>query len=74
MRSVQLDIVRVKAGYDNEFREAWRNIVAAHTQAKMDEHWSVYEVDAGMPDTTFLFFYPMEVAGRDRQVRADAWC
>jgi hypothetical protein len=58
MRYMQVDVVRVKAGYDNEFRDAWRGIVAAHTQAKLDEHWAMYEVDAGMPDTTFLFFYP----------------
>ena len=23
----------------------------------MDEHWAVYQVESGMPDTTFLFLY-----------------
>ena len=25
----------------------------------MNEHWSVYAVDAGMPDGTYLFIYPV---------------
>lgn len=58
MRYMQVDIVRVKAGHDRDFRAAWRQIVEAHTKAAMDEHWAVYEVDAGAPDLTFYFFYP----------------
>ena len=50
--------LRVKAGFDNDFRTAWRAIAAAHTKANMDEHWAVYEVDAGAPDLTFYFMYP----------------
>jgi hypothetical protein len=58
MRYMQVDIVRVKAGYDRDFRTAWRQIAEAHTKAKMDEHWAVYEMDAGGQDLTFFFFYP----------------
>ncbi len=58
MRYMQVDIVRVKAGHDRDFRAAWRQIVEAHTKANMDEHWAVYEVDAGAMDLTFYFFYP----------------
>lgn len=58
MRYMQVDVVRVKQGHDAAFRSAWRQIVEAHTKAKMDEHWAVYEVDAGMNDLTFFFFYP----------------
>ena len=58
MRYMQVDIVRVKAGHDRDFRAAWRQIVEAHTKAAMDEHWAVYEVDAGATDLTFYFFYP----------------
>jgi hypothetical protein len=58
MRYMQVDVVRVKAGFDNDFRTAWRAIAAAHTKANMDEHWAVYEVDAGAPDLTFYFMYP----------------
>ena len=58
MRYMQVDIVRVKAGFDRDFRAAWRQIAEAHTKAQMDEHWAVYEVDAGAQDLTFFFFYP----------------
>ena len=58
MRYMQVDIVRVKAGFDGDFRTAWRTIAEAHTKGNMDEHWAVYEVDAGAQDLTFYFFYP----------------
>ncbi|MBA2354942.1 MAG: hypothetical protein H0V80_09780 [Acidobacteria bacterium] len=58
MRYMQVDVVKVKAGFDRDFRTAWRQIAEAHTKAKMDEHWSVYEMEAGGPDLTFFFFYP----------------
>jgi hypothetical protein len=58
MRYMQVDIVRVKAGYDRDFRTAWRQIAEAHTKSAMDEHWAVYEVEAGGQDLTFFFFYP----------------
>jgi hypothetical protein len=58
MRYMQVQLVRVKPGRTNEFRAAWEEIVAAHTKAKMDEHWAVYQVVGGMPDETFMFFFP----------------
>ena len=58
MRYMQVDVVRVKAGFDRDFRAAWRQIAEAHTKANMDEHWAVYEVDAGAQDLTFFFLYP----------------
>lgn len=58
MRFMQVDVVRVKPGYEGDFRSAWRSIVEAHTESKMDEHWALYEVEAGGEDGTFLFFYP----------------
>jgi hypothetical protein len=58
MRYMQVDVVTVKPGYDRDFRAAWRHIVEAHTTAKMDEHWAVYESEAGVDDLTFYFFYP----------------
>lgn len=60
MRFMQIDVVRVKAGHDREFRAAWRMQVEAHTKAKMDEHWAVYESAAGTADLTFFFFYPLK--------------
>ena len=59
MRYMSIDIVRVKPGRGAEFADAWRMQVAAHTAAKMNEHWAVYAVDAGMPDGTYLFIYPV---------------
>ncbi|MBA2301067.1 MAG: hypothetical protein H0W08_00370 [Acidobacteria bacterium] len=58
MRYMAVDIVRTKPGRGREFTEAWQMQVAAHNTAKMDEHWAVYGVVAGMADGVFLFFYP----------------
>lgn len=58
MRYMTVDLVRVKPGYSGDFAEVWRAIVEAHKTAKMTEHWAVYQVESGMLDDTFLFFYP----------------
>lgn len=58
MRYMQVDVVRVKPGRIDEFSDTWEMVIAAHGKAKMDEHWAVYEVSAGMPAGTFMFFYP----------------
>jgi hypothetical protein len=58
MRYMTVDLVRVKSGRVAEFMDTWRMLVAAHTKAGIDEHWAVFEVESGMPDTTFLFMYP----------------
>ena len=52
-----VNLMRVKAGHVAKFTDGWRMIVDAHKKASMDEHWAVYEVESGMPDTTFLFLY-----------------
>jgi len=57
MRYMQVNVVRVKPGRIDEFWDTWEMIIAAHTKAKMGEHWAVYQVTAGMPAGTFLFFY-----------------
>ena len=57
MRYFTINTVRVKPGYEEEFAERWRAIVAAHEKAKLDEHWAVYSVSAGAPNGTFLFIY-----------------
>jgi hypothetical protein len=57
MRFMSVQMFRVKPGRGGEFSEAWQEVVEAHKKAKMDEHWAVYQVDAGLPDGTFLFFY-----------------
>jgi hypothetical protein len=58
MRYMSVQMMRVKPGRIGEFWDTWEMIVEAHTKAGMDERWAVYQVDSGMPDTTFLFFYP----------------
>lgn len=57
MRYMTVNLMRVKAGHVPEFTDEWRIAVDAHKKANMDEHWAVYEVESGMPDTTFLFLY-----------------
>ena len=57
MRYMTVNLMRVKPGRVAEFSDAWRMIAAAHKTANMDEHWAVYQVESGMPDTTFLFLY-----------------
>jgi hypothetical protein len=57
MRYMSVNLMRVKAGRVAEFTDAWQMIVDAHKKANMDEHWAVYQVESGMPDTTFLFLY-----------------
>lgn len=60
MRFVMVEVFRVKPGHIDEFWDTWEAIAAAHGKAKMDEHWAVYQVTAGMPSGTFMFFYPMK--------------
>ena len=57
MRYFTVNTVRVKPGHEGEFAERWRDIVAAHEKAKLDEHWAVFSVSAGAPNGTFLFIY-----------------
>ena len=56
-RYFTINTIRVKPGRENDFAERWRDIVAAHEKAKMDEHWAVYSVSAGAPSGTFMFIY-----------------
>jgi hypothetical protein len=59
MRYYAVTVVRIQPGYGRDY-EALRKLVnAAHDKAKVDERWSVYEVVAGAPDDTYIFFSPM---------------
>lgn len=60
MRYFSVDTVVVKPGHAGEFVERWREIIAAHVAAKLDEHWAVYEITSGGQAGTYLFFYPVE--------------
>lgn len=56
-RYMSIEMFRVKPGRGAEFNEQWREIIAAHEKAKMDEHWATYAVQSGMPSGTLLFIY-----------------
>ena len=63
MRYFTIDTVRVKPGHDAAFADQWREIVAAHEKANVDEHWAVYAVQAGAPTGTYLFIYARKSLG-----------
>jgi len=56
MRYFLVNTIRVRPGFENDFVEAWKMIVAAHEKANMNEHWAMYQVTAGAPAGTFLYF------------------
>jgi hypothetical protein len=56
-RYFTINTVRVKPGFEQEYVERGRELVAAHEKAKMDEQWAVYSVDSGAPAGTFLIIY-----------------
>ena len=58
-RLLRLTTIEVRPGYEAEFVEGARNIVAATKSAGADASWAVYEVNAGMPSPTFLYLTPM---------------
>lgn len=60
MRYFSVDTVVVRPGYVGEFIERWQDIIAAHTTAKLDEHWAAYEITSGAQTGTYLFFYALE--------------
>lgn len=58
-RLLRVTTIKVRPGHEGEFFEAARSIRAAKEKAHADAAWAVYEVNAGMPSPTFLFFTPM---------------
>jgi len=60
MRFVQVTTVRVNQGRANDYTAFRKLVNEAHDKAKMDEHWSVYEVVSGMPSPTYLIFQGMK--------------
>jgi hypothetical protein len=58
VRYLNVDVVHVRLGEGHEFSEAEKMSVAAHAKAKIDEHWAAYEVVAGAPEGTYVFFSP----------------
>jgi hypothetical protein len=50
----------VKAGYSNDYEQAGKLLVAAYEKAGIkDERWAAYQVVAGLPTGTYVYFAPM---------------
>jgi len=65
-----LSIVSVRPGHAQEYAEVRRIIRSFHQQSNSPIIHSVYQVDSGMPDGTFLIFTPassLDDAGAARQ-------
>ena len=56
MRYFLVTTIRVRPGFENDFNEGWRMVVAAHEKANMNERWAMYQVTAGAPAGTFIYF------------------
>jgi hypothetical protein len=60
MRYFSVDTVVVKPGQAAPFAAQWREIIEAHSKAKLDEHWAVYEVTSGGQTGTYMFIYALD--------------
>ncbi len=61
MRYFAITTVRVRPGQDDNYSEYVRTLQnAARDKAKAETHVAAYQVIAGMPGTTYMFFRPMK--------------
>jgi hypothetical protein len=58
-RILRVATVVVRQGHEPEFEEAMKNLAAAYEKVNADSPWVLYQVNAGAPSTTFVFFMPM---------------
>ncbi|HEY1241630.1 MAG TPA: hypothetical protein VGF16_13785 [Bryobacteraceae bacterium] len=69
-RYFAISIISSRPGHVRDYADIRRIIRAAHERASSGEIHSVYQVESGMPDGTFLIFTPaatLEDAGNTRQ-------
>jgi hypothetical protein len=59
IRYYAVTVMRLQPGYGRDFEQLRKLVNAAHDKAKVEERWSVYEVIAGAPDDTYVFFAPI---------------
>jgi hypothetical protein len=59
-RYVMVRTIRVKPGHEESFSDVQHEVIKTHAEAKMDEEWVIYEVVAGAPAGTYLFFQPVK--------------
>jgi hypothetical protein len=58
MRYFQVITFRVRPGHVRSFVEARRMSKSHHEQAKVDEHYAIFQADSGLPAGTFMMFIP----------------
>lgn len=58
-RILRVATVVVRQGYEAEFADAMKSLAAAYEKVNADAPWVLYQVNAGAPSTTFVFFMPM---------------
>lgn len=58
-RILRVATVIVRQGYESDFAAAMKSLAAAYEKLNADSPWVLYQVNAGAPATTFVFFMPM---------------
>ena len=69
-RAVSIAMVRTHAGRTADYVAERRIVKAAHEKAATDEHYSVYQVTAGLPAGTFFVVIPYADLGDLDEVNA----
>jgi hypothetical protein len=59
-RYMLVDVVKLKPGYVDEYKELLKTINAAHEKLNMDEHMVVYSSALGTSMATFYIFEPLK--------------
>jgi hypothetical protein len=57
-RYMSVQLIRVKPGHGREFVDNWREVVAAHEKANLDEGWAFYQVASGLQDGVYIYLQP----------------
>lgn len=60
MRYFWIEAFRIRPGHYAEFAQDRSLINSVHAKADIDEHWAVYDVEAGMPSGTVLVFHALK--------------
>lgn len=58
-RILRVATVIVRQGFEPDFADAMKSLAAAYEKVNADSPWVLYQVNAGAPSTTFVFFMPM---------------
>jgi len=59
-RYFRITTIRVKPGHDEEFKEMFGMIKAAHEKAHLNENVIVFQIAAGTPGPAYLIFAPLK--------------